>query len=76
VNNIFKNAIQTGMSTDTKSELELIVLTREEDYKELSSKINVVNKQLNSKLEALNERLSDLEHKIRSLMPRSNVSAK
>lgn len=45
-------------------QLELMMLARHEDYQELSNKINLVNRQLNVKLDALNERFSELHQKM------------
>ena len=44
--------------------LELLVRTREEDFQELSDKINQVNKQLNMRMDALIARFEELNQKV------------
>ena len=44
--------------------LELLILTRQEDYQELSNKINQVNKQLNARMDTLIERFAELNKKM------------
>jgi hypothetical protein len=45
-------------------ELELLILTREEDYRELSNKVKQVNIQLNVRMDALIERFEELSKKM------------
>jgi hypothetical protein len=54
--------------------LELLVRTRDEDFKELSMKINQVNKQLNVRMDALIERFEELNEKINRVKTGSKVS--
>ena len=61
------------MSTDVRGQLELMMLTRHEDYQELSSKINLVSRQLNVKLDALNERFSELLQLVRTITNKLNM---
>ena len=44
--------------------LDLLIRTRDEDFKELSMKINQVNKRLNMRMDALIERFEELLDKI------------
>ena len=44
--------------------LELLILTRQEDYQELSNKINQVNKQLSVRMDSLIERFAELNQKM------------
>lgn len=64
------------MSTDVRGQLELMMLTRHEDYQELSSKINLVNRQLNAKIDAINDRFSDLHQKIMTVTNKLNMPTK
>jgi hypothetical protein len=64
------------MSVDIRGQLELMMLTRHEDYQELSSKISLVNKQLNAKIDAINDRFSDLHQKIMTMTNKQNLPAK
>lgn len=48
------------MDDTGRKELELLILTREEDYRDLSNKIKQVNTQLNMRMDALLERFEDL----------------
>lgn len=66
------------MSADVRQlgQLELMMLTRHQDYQELSGKINLVNRQLNAKLDAVVERLADLHQKIASITNKLNMPAK
>jgi hypothetical protein len=63
------------MSADAR-QLELLMLTRHEDYQELSSKINLVSRQLNVKLDALNERFSELLQLVRTITNKLNMPAR
>ena len=56
--------------------LELLVLTRQEDYQELSNKINQVNKQLSMRMDTLLERFDDLNQKILVLTNKVNLNMK
>jgi phage shock protein A len=67
------------MSADVRGQLgqlELMMLTRHQDYQELSGKINLVNRQLNAKLDSVVERLADLHQKITSITNKLNMAAK
>jgi len=52
------------MDDTGKKEFELLILTREEDYRDLSNKIKQVNVQLNMRMDALIERFEDLNKKM------------
>ncbi len=52
------------MDDTVRRELELLIRTREEDYRELSNKIKPVNSQLNIRMDALIERFEELNKKI------------
>ena len=56
--------------------LELLVLTRQEDYQELSNKINQVNKQLSMRMDTLLERFDDLNQKMLVLTNKVNLNMK
>jgi hypothetical protein len=49
-----------GMDDTGRKELKLLILTREEDYRELSNKIKQVNSQLNMRMDTLIERFEEL----------------
>ena len=46
------------------NKIELLILTREEDYKELATKIAEIQKQLSGRVDGLARRLADLEEKM------------
>jgi len=52
------------MDVTVGEKLDLLIRTREEDFKELSMKINVINKQLNMRMDALIERFQELNEKL------------
>ena len=52
------------MDNDTNRKLELLLLTRQHDYQELSMKINNVNKQLGARMDALIQRFDELHEKM------------
>ena len=56
--------------------IELLVLTRQEDYQELSNKINQVNKQLNTRMDTLLERFDDLNQKMLVLTNKIHLNIK
>ena len=56
--------------------IELLVLTRQEDYQELSNKINQVNKQLNMRMDTLLERFDDLHQKMLVLTNKVHLNIK
>ena len=56
--------------------LELLLLTRQEDYQELSNKINQVNKQLSVRMDSLIERFAELNQKMLVLTNKVNVNVK
>lgn len=56
--------------------LELLVLTRQEDYKELSNKINQVNKQLSMRMDTLLERFDELNQKMLVLTNKIHLNIK
>jgi hypothetical protein len=67
------------MSDDVRGQLgqlELMMLTRHQDYQELSSKINLVNRQLNAKFDALLERFADLLQKMTTITNKLNMAVK
>ena len=64
------------MDDDLRKKLELVLLTRHEDYQELSNKINQVNKQLSVRMDALIERFDELNQKMLVLTNKVNVNAK
>ena len=51
---------------------EQLILTRQEDYQDLSNKINQVNKQLNARMDSLNERLAELNQRMLVLTHKVN----
>ena len=53
--------------------LELLILTRQEDYQELSNKINQVNKQLSVRMDSLIERFAELNQKMVVLTNKVNT---
>jgi hypothetical protein len=60
------------MDDTGRKELELLILTREEDYRDLSNKIKQVNTQLNMRMDALLERFEDLSKKMVVLTSKVN----
>ncbi len=52
------------MDDDMGKKLELLILTRQEDYQELSNKINQVNKQLGARMDSLIQRFAELNQKM------------
>ena len=52
------------MDNDTNRKLELLLLTRQQDYQELSAKMNNINKQLGARMDALIERFEELNQKM------------
>ena len=56
--------------------LELLILTRQEDYQELSNKINQVNKQLSMRMDALIERFAELNQRMLVLTNKVNMNVK
>ena len=64
------------MDDDLRKKLELVLLTRHEDYQELSNKINQVNKQLSVRMDALIERYDELNQKMLALTNKVNVFVK
>ena len=52
------------MDNDTNRKLELLLLTRQQDYQELSMKINNINKQLGARMDALIQRFDELHEKM------------
>ena len=52
------------MDDTGRKELELLILTREEDYRELQNKINQVNNQLNMRMDVLIESFEELNKKM------------
>jgi adenosyl cobinamide kinase/adenosyl cobinamide phosphate guanylyltransferase len=64
------------MNDDMGKKLELLILTRQEDYQELSNKINQVNKQLNARMDALIERFAELAQKMLFVTNKVNMNVK
>ena len=60
------------MDDTGRKELELLILTREEDYRDLSNKIKQVNTQLNMRMDALIERFEELNKKMVVLTSKVN----
>ncbi len=60
------------MDDTGRKELELLILTREEDYRDLSNKIKQVNTQLNIRMDALIERFEDVSKKMVVLTSKVN----
>ena len=56
--------------------IELLIRTRQEDYQELSNKINQVNKQLNMRMDTLLERFDDLNQKMLVLTNKIHLNIK
>ena len=61
---LFSSEYFVGMDGNMGKTLELLVRTREEDFQELSDKINQVNKQLNMRMDALIARFEELNQKV------------
>ena len=59
-----------------EKKLELLILTRQEDFQELSNKINQVNKQLSVRMDALSERFVELTQKMLVLTNKINMNMK
>jgi hypothetical protein len=59
-----------------EKKLELLILTRQEDFQELSNKINQVNKQLSVRMDALCERFAELNQKMLGLTNKINMNMK
>lgn len=55
------------MDVTAGEKFDLLVRTRDEDFKELLTRINQVNKQLNVRMDALIERFEELNEKINRL---------
>ena len=68
-----KHTLSSGMDADMGKKLELLILTRQEDYQELSNKINQVNKHLNARMDALIERFTELNQKLFVITNKVNV---
>ncbi len=64
------------MDDTGRKELELLMLTREEDYRDLSNKIKQVNVQLNMRMDALIERFEELSKKMVVLTSKVNCTTK
>ena len=64
------------MNDDMGKKIELLILTRQEDYQELSNKITQVNKQLNVRMDVLIERFAELTQKMLVLANKVNMSVK
>ena len=64
------------MDCDMEKKLELLILTRQEDFQELSNKINQVNKQLSMRMDALSERFVELNQKMLVLTNKINMNMK
>jgi hypothetical protein len=64
------------MDDTGRKELELLILTREEDYRDLSNKIKQVNVQLNMRMDALIERFEELSKKMIVLTSKVNCTTK
>jgi len=64
------------MDDTGRKELELLILTREEDYRDLSNKIKQVNSQLNMRMDALIERFEELNKKMVVLTSKVNSTVK
>jgi hypothetical protein len=61
------------MDDTGRKELELLILTREEDYRDLSNKIKQMNTQLNMRMDALIERFEELNKKMVVLTNKVNI---
>ena len=55
------------MDSDARKNLESLILTRQEDYHDLSNKINQVNKQLSLRMDSILERFAELNQQILDL---------
>jgi hypothetical protein len=64
------------MDDTGRKELELLILTREEDYRDLSNKIKQMNTQLNMRMDALIERFEELNKKMVVLTNKVNSTVK
>ena len=56
--------------------LESLIRTRQEDYQELSNKINQVNKQLSVRMDTLIERFAELNQKMLVLTNKVSTNVK
>ena len=63
-NYLRRTKLFTVIDDDMGKKLELLILTRHEDYQELSNKINQVNKQLSVRMDSLSERFAELNQKM------------
>ncbi len=61
------------MDVRVGEKFDLLVRARDEDFKELSMKINQVNKQLNVRMDALIERFEELSERINRLKTGSKL---
>ena len=66
----------TVMDDDMGKKFELLVLTRQEDYQELSNKISQVNKQLSVRIDGLIERFAELNQKMLVLTNKVSTNVK
>ena len=64
------------MDDDMDKKIELLILTRQEDYQELSNKINQVNKHLSMRMDSLIERFAEMNQKMLDLTNKVNVNVK
>ena len=64
------------MDDDMGKKFELLVLTRQEDYQELSNKISQVNKQLSVRIDGLIERFAELNQKMLVLTNKVSTNVK
>ena len=61
------------MDVTAGEKFDLLVRTRDEDFKELSMKINQVNKQLSVRMDALIERFEELSERINRVQTGSKL---
>ena len=60
------------MDNDTNRKLELLLLTHQQDYQDLSAKINTINRQLGARMDALIMRFEELNEKMLVLTNKVN----
>ena len=61
------------MDVQVRKQFESLVITRAEDYRDMSEKVNRMNKQLNMRMDVLIQRFEELNAKILTLMNKANT---
>ena len=60
------------MDANVRKQIEALVITRDEDYREICDKVNQTSKQLNARMDGLIQRFEELNGKILTLVSKAN----